>query len=489
MQFKTFESKNSWGSRHMNPSTIAQQLGLEVSTVANFFMNARRRSLDKWQEDTSKASSTANSPSDSPYSRSGQGQQSSNNNNLCYAKDEDAGNCTAYSPPSRPQLGHSLPTSAPVPTNKTSDISFISGNRIDLERITHNNSLAVCSSFTKPSINLIRTSTNNNNGLFTALQRRNNPGSNLNHSGNHTFNALNNADSHSAVPNALYTSHQQEQQTGTQDLPNNYPVHLPPQIQHPPQLHNHHHIQGLSHPLNRQTATAAPSQSASSHQLTYPMDTLDRNENCTQIHSNGNINLDNHIRESVYSYNNSHINYVFPVTGSLHSHHPSHINLLHPNTNTNNSISNVSNTNSNPNVNIPNMNGTNTLRNHFLMHDLTGSSQFDHRFLSTMTSGHRALTEQALELCSSLAAANAISLNNTTSNINCTNVMDNNNNNECDDANFEGSDINDEDEEDEEDGEFDEEDEEYQDDDSDVDEVNRQGNECVKHSLNSDSDD
>ncbi|XP_046579164.1 hepatocyte nuclear factor 6-like isoform X2 [Haliotis rubra] len=32
-------------------ATIAQQLGLEVSTVANFFMNARRRSLDKWQDD------------------------------------------------------------------------------------------------------------------------------------------------------------------------------------------------------------------------------------------------------------------------------------------------------------------------------------------------------------------------------------------------------------------------------------------------------
>lgn len=32
-------------------TTIAQQLGLEVSTVANFFMNARRRSLDKWQDD------------------------------------------------------------------------------------------------------------------------------------------------------------------------------------------------------------------------------------------------------------------------------------------------------------------------------------------------------------------------------------------------------------------------------------------------------
>ena len=29
---------------------IAQQLGLELSTVGNFFMNARRRSQDKWQD-------------------------------------------------------------------------------------------------------------------------------------------------------------------------------------------------------------------------------------------------------------------------------------------------------------------------------------------------------------------------------------------------------------------------------------------------------
>ncbi|XP_029437591.1 hepatocyte nuclear factor 6-like [Rhinatrema bivittatum] len=31
--------------------TIAQQLGLELSTVGNFFMNARRRSLDKWADE------------------------------------------------------------------------------------------------------------------------------------------------------------------------------------------------------------------------------------------------------------------------------------------------------------------------------------------------------------------------------------------------------------------------------------------------------
>ncbi|KAK5915036.1 hypothetical protein CesoFtcFv8_000670 [Champsocephalus esox] len=33
--------------------TIAQQLGLELTTVSNFFMNARRRSLDKWVDDGS----------------------------------------------------------------------------------------------------------------------------------------------------------------------------------------------------------------------------------------------------------------------------------------------------------------------------------------------------------------------------------------------------------------------------------------------------
>jgi hypothetical protein len=32
-------------------TTIAEQLGLEVNTVANFFMNARRRSHDKWVDE------------------------------------------------------------------------------------------------------------------------------------------------------------------------------------------------------------------------------------------------------------------------------------------------------------------------------------------------------------------------------------------------------------------------------------------------------
>lgn len=34
--------------------TIARQLGLEPTTVGNFFMNARRRSMDKWKDDAMK---------------------------------------------------------------------------------------------------------------------------------------------------------------------------------------------------------------------------------------------------------------------------------------------------------------------------------------------------------------------------------------------------------------------------------------------------
>lgn len=34
---------------------IAQQLGLDISTVGNFFMNARRRSQDKWIDDDNEA--------------------------------------------------------------------------------------------------------------------------------------------------------------------------------------------------------------------------------------------------------------------------------------------------------------------------------------------------------------------------------------------------------------------------------------------------
>lgn len=52
-------------------ATIAEQLGLKVSTVVNFFMNARRRSVDKYMDDVTDkdmvnnaVSSTANSLDD-----------------------------------------------------------------------------------------------------------------------------------------------------------------------------------------------------------------------------------------------------------------------------------------------------------------------------------------------------------------------------------------------------------------------------------------
>ncbi|XP_039606393.1 one cut domain family member 2 isoform X2 [Polypterus senegalus] len=41
--------------------TISQQLGLELTTVSNFFMNARRRSLDKWMDDGSPGASSSTS--------------------------------------------------------------------------------------------------------------------------------------------------------------------------------------------------------------------------------------------------------------------------------------------------------------------------------------------------------------------------------------------------------------------------------------------
>ena len=41
--------------------TIAQQLGLEVATVSNFFMNARRRSMDKWKEQDEDTNSNSSS--------------------------------------------------------------------------------------------------------------------------------------------------------------------------------------------------------------------------------------------------------------------------------------------------------------------------------------------------------------------------------------------------------------------------------------------
>ena len=42
--------------------TIARQLGLEPTTVGNFFMNARRRSMDKWKDEDPKSGSNGSQP-------------------------------------------------------------------------------------------------------------------------------------------------------------------------------------------------------------------------------------------------------------------------------------------------------------------------------------------------------------------------------------------------------------------------------------------
>lgn len=44
--------------------TIARQLGLEPTTVGNFFMNARRRSMDKWKDEDPKAVAAAHHQDD-----------------------------------------------------------------------------------------------------------------------------------------------------------------------------------------------------------------------------------------------------------------------------------------------------------------------------------------------------------------------------------------------------------------------------------------
>lgn len=44
--------------------TIARQLGLEPTTVGNFFMNARRRSMDKWKDEDPKVMTTSNHQDD-----------------------------------------------------------------------------------------------------------------------------------------------------------------------------------------------------------------------------------------------------------------------------------------------------------------------------------------------------------------------------------------------------------------------------------------
>uniref|UniRef100_H2Y490 One cut domain family member n=1 Tax=Ciona savignyi TaxID=51511 RepID=H2Y490_CIOSA len=75
---------------------ISQQLGLEVTTVSNFFMNARRRSLDKWQDDdgtcfNSKENQRSNNQANSDHhltSSPSHQQQSYQDNRISYTSGE-----------------------------------------------------------------------------------------------------------------------------------------------------------------------------------------------------------------------------------------------------------------------------------------------------------------------------------------------------------------------------------------------------------------
>lgn len=61
IQFCIFNQETKRPSKEMQV-TIARQLGLEPTTVGNFFMNARRRSMDKWKDDCDPKNSQAVSP-------------------------------------------------------------------------------------------------------------------------------------------------------------------------------------------------------------------------------------------------------------------------------------------------------------------------------------------------------------------------------------------------------------------------------------------
>jgi len=57
-------------------ATIAEQLGLKVSTVVNFFMNARRRSVDKYLDEAPASSGSAGTDRDAVSSTAGPSEDS-----------------------------------------------------------------------------------------------------------------------------------------------------------------------------------------------------------------------------------------------------------------------------------------------------------------------------------------------------------------------------------------------------------------------------
>ncbi|XP_018648110.1 putative one cut domain family member [Schistosoma mansoni] len=485
-------------------STIAQQLGLQVSTVANFFMNARRRSLDKWQEDTSKLSSTINSPSDSPYSRSEEhGQQSSMIHNLCCSQDGDFSNCTPYSLPSRRQPGCSQSITTPVSTLKTLDNSFIPGNPTELEQITRSNSLASCNSFTKPSnhvpltSNFARTVLSNNNDksdLFKCDNSRNNMIT-LEH---RTFNALNSTDNPSTIPTVIYASQDstcEQQQMDAENFSNNYSLHLTTQIQH-----------SFPHQLQSQQEHQQPQHTMTSGQLTLTEQAL---ELCSSLAA-----------ANAISFNNN--NNIIHLTSEKpnHSHANSEIKLSHElngSVDINNIVFNNNNIHTENDVKSTDR-LTNDISNNSNSHEDNNDDQHCHRQqqyhqIDLMSKLNLSINEcNQLRLLPSNDLSRRLYFSNNefidqmkqTNNeiIDENNDTNNNNLNEVEDQDECVEDIDDDDDEEEEDEEDDNEEEvnaelyedeaeisEEEDNDDDVNTINSDKKHCTRHDLNSNSND
>ncbi|THD26583.1 One cut domain family member [Fasciola hepatica] len=367
-------------------STIAQQLGLEVSTVANFFMNARRRSLDKWQEDASKASSLAESPSPgSPSSRSGQLPRSASAT-MCCMKEGDSNSMEPCSPGSRRLSTNSMNLVGQIPSNKTNDGSYMSAvARSELGRLTRSSCLSNGNNAPTPTLNGQSALGINGANLFNSIHRTvssqpafasTTPVSNLVNpvhlSGAPASNLAHLSGAYTG--NTFVNHHEINQLNSTTRL---YHMHQ----QHPLQ-HAHHPGIGLQKPVMHQTPF---------------MDRGDvyhpSSSNPTVIHCPSKGALSSVLlRDPTYPHGNGarapHA-FVFP-SGGMHTPQAigaPHLNLFHSGSAANGAA-----------------------RNHFLMRDLGAGSQFDHHFLDTMSTGQRALTAQALELCNSLAAANVASL-------------------------------------------------------------------------------
>ncbi|KAF8570168.1 hypothetical protein P879_00574 [Paragonimus westermani] len=380
-------------------STIAQQLGLEVSTVANFFMNARRRSLDKWQEDCSKTSSLADSPSpDSSSSKNGQVNNRSSSVNICTSKDGDIGLIGRFSP-SRVIGTSTTGFSTSRSTAKTSDFPYQSTLRADLGRVLRGGAVNACGGFTSFS----HPQFNCSSDVLSQSCGSSNPYHMLQKSGTAVF-ADQITQSHPSDIDEVGVNMHQLNHPYAGQLLSSHEVHQIPQAHHP------HHLAHQNHPFYQTTHQQSP-QERQHQQMLQHMNFADRPETYNQgQESVSHVNTigSGVLVDSGFPPTNipkPNPAFAFPsaaaatvaavATAGLHSHPhqigASHLNLF--------------------NTNAATIVGGNTMRgyhhHHFLMRDFTAPGALDQNFLTNMSSGQRALTEQALELCNSLAATKA----------------------------------------------------------------------------------